>query len=103
MNIVANGLNSLPSTLDVSKQRPSEIAHLLGVAIAATNEINDSFIGQEIDFELLSLGLAAVRQTTVGDDKTVVNFSTGRAEQPISCRDCQRRPRNHARRRWGRT
>jgi len=74
MNIVANGLNSLPSTLDMPKQRPSEIAHLLGVAIVATKQINDCFVWEQIDIALLGLGLIAIGHTAIGYDDAVMDF-----------------------------
>ena len=46
MNVVANRLHTLPAAIDTAEQRPCEIAKLLRVAVAASQQIHQRFIGQ---------------------------------------------------------
>ena len=75
VSIVANGLNTLPSTLDVAEQRPSEIVQLFGVAITAGKQVDQDSARKRIDVVLLLRpGDVVIGHSTVGNEEAITNF-----------------------------
>jgi len=65
MRIIANRLHALPARCHMAEQRPGQIGQLLGVAIAAAEQIDQHIVRQFSDIELPRIGRHIVGQTAI--------------------------------------
>src|ERR1700760_4998097 len=56
MDVIANSLHPLPTALKATELCPGKITQLLGIAVAAAEQIDQRLIRQLVDLQLLGLG-----------------------------------------------
>src|ERR1700761_8738046 len=78
MGVVTNGLGSLPSVRNPTKQRPSKIRQLLCVAIAARQEERQCSIRKCRHIPLPCIRTYDVRQPAIVNNKLVADFKQSR-------------------------
>ena len=66
VDVIANRLNALPSTVNMAESGPSEIAQLLDIAVSAAEQIDQRFVRETINLPLLSVQGYFIRQSAVG-------------------------------------
>jgi hypothetical protein len=83
VSVIANGLRSLPTTLNAPKERPSQIGKLFSVAIAAGQKERQSLTWQSTYVPLLRSRAHFIRPAIVLNDKFATDFKQpGRGNEP---------------------
>ena len=72
MHVVADRLDTLPAAGNASEQGPGEIRKSLGIAIAASNQVDQRLVRQYIDAPLLRIWRDLIGQAAVFDDEFVL-------------------------------
>jgi hypothetical protein len=74
VSVVTDSLRSLPPALDASKQRPSQVRQLFGVAVTTCQQVGEDVTGQIGYVPLSGRRAHLIRQAAVLDDKIAANF-----------------------------